>query len=58
MALQIFSLIALVGAVVILIPTALRVFGKNADDQPGPAFGDDAGRDDIDRGDVDRGDRP
>ncbi|MFD4369238.1 hypothetical protein [Rhodococcus sp. NPDC058521] len=28
MAMQIFSLIAILGALVILIPTALRVFGK------------------------------
>ena len=29
MAMQIFSLIAILGALIVLIPTALRVFGKS-----------------------------
>ncbi|WP_281250418.1 hypothetical protein [Rhodococcus marinonascens] len=28
MAMQVFSLIAMLGALIVLIPTALRVFGK------------------------------
>ena len=33
---QIFSLIAVLGALIVLIPTALRVFGKQepSDDEP------------------------
>jgi len=29
MAMQVFSLIAILGALIVLIPTALRVFGKS-----------------------------
>ncbi|OYD67807.1 hypothetical protein BDB13_1343 [Rhodococcus sp. OK302] len=33
MAMQVFSLIVLLGALIVLIPTARRVFGKKKDDE-------------------------
>lgn len=42
MAMQVFSLIAILGALVVLIPTALRVFGKQDESK-------DEHRDDTDR---------